>query len=835
MTPNNMNVPAPNVPYFTPAQMVPSSTALDHQPNGNAIPKLFQPLKIRGLELQNRIMLSPLCQYSTRDGSPQPLHIAHLGGIITRGPGLSFFEATAVEPQGRSTPEDLGLWSDDQVALLAKIFASAHSQGQKMGIRLAYAGRKASGMAPWVKGDIVSSEEAGGWPNDIWGPSPISFYEGLPPPKEMTSERIKAVVKAFVAAAVRSVQAGIDVIEINSSHGHLLYSFLSPVSNKRTDEYGGSFENRIRFTLEIANAVRAVIPTDMPLFLRHVVLLLTLRISATDWLEDVLPKEESWCSRSEDTCRLAPILFEHDAVAAYFKELGVALHTKPHLPFAEDIKRSLPAGHGLLVGTVLSVPCVQIHYSLVVLTSLKRPALVAMALLQTPLLDLKARPPRPSLHVNCMPLEILGLIQSHVDPIDILSLRQTSKYINSSTKDRSVWIEVLRNVCCTHGVFEPSFDLKKMTQAEIEHAALCPFRFGYLLTKRRPSYIKPRATRLLNNDDETVVDMHLIPGGRFLLTQTDDSNIHLWDLGYSPASVIKYLPIASLKPQLAVQPGQSREINSIQPTKVGFSFFLILLDNTPGTFDVRDQNLTTMLVSSNLCIFYSGCDLTIWDYTADLAVTWKTFWDILDITISSGCLLVFGERGFDTWEPFELIKHASKDGTCHQLIETASPVFNFSYARHAVDGDAYNDGDVVVPHSAWPRGSGRAHIVSIFLHSEDGPGLHYYNVEQLYASDGPVVVPRLKASVDLDETAFEFRIPQEHGRFAGRWYVQPYHRKDDGWVFVNVANPTNLCKNSTVKLSNEVELFALCPMSGRMCTMDSDGEHIWVQDFVVPN
>ncbi|KAG6819984.1 hypothetical protein H0H93_006814 [Arthromyces matolae] len=347
MAPNNANIPAPNVPYFTPAQKPPSGTAIDPHSSGKPIPKLFQPLKIRGLELQNRIILSPLCQYSARDGAAQPWHVAHLGGIFTRGPGLTIIEATAVEPQGRITPEDLGFWSDEQIEPLAKIVEFAHTQGQKVAIQLAHAGRKASTTAPWLSGNPVSFEDVGGWPDDVWGASPIPFTDGSPIPKEFTTERIKEIVRGFADAAIRSVKAGFDVIEIHNAHGYLLHSFLSPFSNKRTDEYGGSFENRIQLTLEVVDAVRAVIPATMPLF---------LRISATDWLEVALPNEPSW--RSEDTCRLAPILFEHgvdflDISTGGISPLqqvkgGVAYQA----PFAEDVKRSLSPGHGLLVGTV---------------------------------------------------------------------------------------------------------------------------------------------------------------------------------------------------------------------------------------------------------------------------------------------------------------------------------------------------------------------------------------------------------------------------------------------------------------------------------------------------
>jgi 2,4-dienoyl-CoA reductase-like NADH-dependent reductase (Old Yellow Enzyme family) len=193
-----------------------------------------------------------------------------VGGIISRGPGLSFVEATAVLPEGRISPEDAGLWTDEQTEALASITEFAHSQNQKIAIQLGHAGRKASTRAPWIAWDLLATEAVNGWPNNVWGPSTIPYSESTAAPKELTKEGIKRVVQAFVDAAKRAVKAGIDVIEIHNAHGYLLYSFLSPVSNKRTDEYGGSFENRIRLTLEVVDAVRAAIPQDMPLFLRFV-------------------------------------------------------------------------------------------------------------------------------------------------------------------------------------------------------------------------------------------------------------------------------------------------------------------------------------------------------------------------------------------------------------------------------------------------------------------------------------------------------------------------------------------------------------------------------------
>ena len=193
-----------------------------------------------------------------------------MGGIFTRGPGFSLAEATAVRPEGRITPDDAGIWNDEQAAAWGEIVTFAHSQGQKIGIQLAHAGRKASTVPPFISASALAAHAVGGWPDAVVGPSPIAYSEQLAVPKELTKEGIADMVKAFVDAAKRAVRAGFDVIELHSAHGFLLSSFMSPVANKRTDEYGGSFENRIRFPLEVVDAVRGVIPPTMPLFYRWV-------------------------------------------------------------------------------------------------------------------------------------------------------------------------------------------------------------------------------------------------------------------------------------------------------------------------------------------------------------------------------------------------------------------------------------------------------------------------------------------------------------------------------------------------------------------------------------
>jgi len=292
-----INKGAEGISYYTPAQVPPSGTAKDPQPSGHPIPKPFQPLTLRGVTFQNRIFLSPLCQYSAHDGHLSDWHLTHLGGIIQRGPGMTMVEATSVTPEGRITPEDSGLWKDSQKEPLRRIVEFAHSQGQKIGIQLGHAGRKASTVAPWLSLGNTALEEAGGWPTETVAPSAIAFQSTYPHPNELTIEGIQRIKDAFVAAAKRAIDVGFDVIEIHNAHGYLLHEFLSPVSNKRTDQYGGSFENRTRFTRETVEAVRAVIPKETPLF---------LRISADDWLSGQEEFPESWTV--DDTVKLAPIL-----------------------------------------------------------------------------------------------------------------------------------------------------------------------------------------------------------------------------------------------------------------------------------------------------------------------------------------------------------------------------------------------------------------------------------------------------------------------------------------------------------------------------------------------
>lgn len=294
---------------------------------------LFSPLTLRGVTLKNRIAVAPMCQYSAQDGKATDWHLVHLGALALGGAGLLIAEATSVAPEGRITPEDVGLWKDDQVEPLARVTRFVREQGAVAGIQLAHAGRKASMSRPWDGGTPLGPE-GGGWA-PVRAASPIPFDEGFPTPLPLEVEEIGGIVEAFVKGAERAYAAGFQVVEIHAAHGYLLHSFLSPLTNQRTDEYGGSFENRTRFLREVLEAVRPVWPAELPLL---------LRISCTDWVEG------GW--EADDSVELARMLGPlgvdlldcsagggHPAAAP---PVGPGFQT----PFAERIRREvgLPTG-----------------------------------------------------------------------------------------------------------------------------------------------------------------------------------------------------------------------------------------------------------------------------------------------------------------------------------------------------------------------------------------------------------------------------------------------------------------------------------------------------------
>jgi 2,4-dienoyl-CoA reductase-like NADH-dependent reductase (Old Yellow Enzyme family) len=233
---------------------------------------LFSPLTLAGITLPNRIAVSPMCEYSSQDGFATDWHLVHLGSRAIGGAGLILTEATAVTPEGRISPQDLGLWKDEHITPLARVVEFLHTHGARAGVQLAHAGRKASMSPPSEQHRVVPPSE-GGWTN-VLAPSAIPFANDYAQPLALDLDGIARIKSAFRDAAARAHRAGFDVVEIHAAHGYLLHEFLSPLSNQRTDEYGGSFQNRTRLLLEIVDEVRSVWPAHLPIL---------VRISATDW------------------------------------------------------------------------------------------------------------------------------------------------------------------------------------------------------------------------------------------------------------------------------------------------------------------------------------------------------------------------------------------------------------------------------------------------------------------------------------------------------------------------------------------------------------------------
>jgi 2,4-dienoyl-CoA reductase-like NADH-dependent reductase (Old Yellow Enzyme family) len=295
---------------------------------------LFTPLPIKGIVLKNRIVVSPMCQYSAVDGFANDWHLVHLGSRAVGGAALILSEATAVSPEGRISPDDLGIWQDEHIAGLKQITDFIHQQNAYAGIQLAHAGRKASTTAPW-KGMTQISSADGGWRTKA--PSAIGYRATDEVPEALDKAGIQKVIRDFATAAQRAVAAGYDVIELHAAHGYLLHEFLSPLSNHREDEYGGSFDNRIRLLLEVVESVQAQMKIHMPLF---------VRISGTDWAEGGWDLEQS--------VRLSAVLQDKGVdlmdVSSGALVTGVRIPIEPgyQVPLAERIKKET----GILTGAV---------------------------------------------------------------------------------------------------------------------------------------------------------------------------------------------------------------------------------------------------------------------------------------------------------------------------------------------------------------------------------------------------------------------------------------------------------------------------------------------------
>lgn len=334
-------------------------------------PNLFSPITIRGITLRNRIAVSPMCQYSSEDGKATDWHLVHLGSRAVGGAALVMVEATAVEDRGRISPDDMGLWNDDQITPLKHIASFVSSQGSVPAMQLAHAGRKASTASPWKGGKSLNKHE-GGW--DVVGPSALAFSDSYPQPHELTGAEIAGVIESFRRATVRALDCGFKVIEIHSAHGYLLHSFLSPLSNQRQDKYGGSFENRIRFLTEVVQASRREMPESLPLF---------VRISSTDWVEG------GWTI--EEAIELAKVLSDLGVDLIDCSSGGNVAHAEIPLapgyqvPFAEQIRKNVD----ILTGAVGMITSPQ-HANEIIQSGKADIVLLARQLLRDPYWPLHA-------------------------------------------------------------------------------------------------------------------------------------------------------------------------------------------------------------------------------------------------------------------------------------------------------------------------------------------------------------------------------------------------------------------------------------------------------------
>ena len=371
MAPRNIappNTGAEGLSYFTPANN--GGQALN--PTDPKTPTLFRPLTIRDVTFKNRIFVAPMCMYSCESdpdsaavGALTEYHVSHLGHLAIKGVALVIIEATAVQANGRISPNDSGLWlpgtESEQFKGLKRVADFTHSQGGKIGIQLAHAGRKASTVAPWLASEagvrsLKADQAVGGWPGDvvgpsggeeqIWSPEENAFW----PPRELSTQEVEELVAAFARSAELAVKAGVDVIEIHGAHGYLIHEFLSPVTNRRTDKYGGSFENRVRIVREIAQAIRAVVPDGLPLF---------LRLSATEWLEDRPAAAETGSWDLKSTVEILKLLPELGvdlldvSSGGNHKDQQIKVHRNFQVDLAAHLRREdRKAGRKTLFGAV---------------------------------------------------------------------------------------------------------------------------------------------------------------------------------------------------------------------------------------------------------------------------------------------------------------------------------------------------------------------------------------------------------------------------------------------------------------------------------------------------
>lgn len=305
------------------------------------MPHLFDPIAFRDVTLPNRVIVSPMCEYSSQDGFATDWHLVHLGSRAVGGAGLVLTEAIAVTPEGRISPEDLGIWQDAHIEPLARIVRFVHAQGALAGTQLAHAGRKGSTKRPWSGSGLVEPS-AGGW--QPVGPGDAAFDPTYPVPRPLDDAGIAAVVAAFRAAAVRARTAGFDLVEVHAAHGYLLHQFLSPLVNQRTDDYGGSFDNRIRIVLEVVDAVRGVWPERLPVF---------VRLSCADWAPGGWDLAQSIELGRRLRSRGVDLIDCSSAGAVAHQQIAIAPGYQ--VPFAEAVRREAGIATGA-VGLITTAP-----------------------------------------------------------------------------------------------------------------------------------------------------------------------------------------------------------------------------------------------------------------------------------------------------------------------------------------------------------------------------------------------------------------------------------------------------------------------------------------------
>ncbi|RLV96248.1 NADPH dehydrogenase afvA [Spathaspora sp. JA1] len=350
ITPSDEAERSDAVPYYTPKQPVPAGTFYEED-DSKSVPKLFQPIQVGNLRLHNRIGVSPMCMYSADDKlEATPFHLIHYGAILSRGPGITIVESASVSHDGGLSPHDLGIWTDEQAKKLKPIVEFAHSQSQLIAIQINHGGRKASGQPLFVHLEQSADKSVGGWPDDVVAPSAIPFrpHGNYKTPHELTKKDIDRIVNDFGDAAKRAVEiSGFDAIEIHGAHGYLINEFYSKISNKRTDEYGGSFENRTRFLNEVIDNIKSKIPKSVPIF---------LRISAVE----NTPNPDAWTI--EDSKKLADLVIEKGISLLDISSGGNDYQQAPrsgvtksdrepiHVPLARAIKQHV--GDKIVVATV---------------------------------------------------------------------------------------------------------------------------------------------------------------------------------------------------------------------------------------------------------------------------------------------------------------------------------------------------------------------------------------------------------------------------------------------------------------------------------------------------